>query len=136
MPSFAVGNNCDCLKAATVCIMCCFHNYRVFLLFDTQPVRKVNIYGKNNSQLPKRQVFSPSLYETAVLMYEFTKGGASVHVRRTPFWIIALLVLLSLHESDGFGAVDFGEVDARGEVGNVERCRVGGDGGSNGYCGA
>lgn len=86
MPSFAVGNNCDCLKAATVCIMCCFHNYRVFLLFDTQPVRKVNIYGKNNSQLPKRQVFSPSLYKTAVLRYEFAKEGASEYVRRPLCW--------------------------------------------------
>lgn len=38
MPNFADGNNCDCLKDATVCIMRCFHNYRVFLLFDTQPV--------------------------------------------------------------------------------------------------
>ena len=49
-------------------------------------------------------------------MYEFAKGGASVHVRRTPFWIIALLVLLSFHESDGLGAVDFDEVDAGSKV--------------------
>ena len=69
-------------------------------------------------------------------MYEFAKGGASVHVRRTPFWIIALLVLLSFHESDGLGAVDFDEVDARGKVGNVERSLISVVGGTKGNNGA